>query len=111
MGAHANETMPAPISGVTGRLVQEDDLVEQAMPPEHRLVEDAGPARVGELAQLRVEADVTALLCQPGCRKELSARIGVPVMLHEQVTVQVARGNHEADRAKLGEQRLSLTAR
>jgi hypothetical protein len=71
-----------------GRAVPEDHLREQPVTAKQRLVELGAPAGIGLIAELTREREVPPPPGKPGRREQLDPRVGLAVLLHEEVAVR-----------------------
>ncbi len=81
--------------------VQKGDLGDEAVPEDWSLVEILAPPGIGRAPEQSVEREIPALAIETWCTEELDSGICRPVLLHEEVSVKAARGNHEAHFSEL----------
>lgn len=80
--------------------MEEDDLLDEAVAEERRLIDVVGPAGVRRAAEEAVERQVGSAAGQKRRGEQLGVRVGGAVLLHEEVPVNGAGGEDEADVAE-----------
>src|SRR5207302_1348723 len=69
------------------------------------LIEVLAPFGFGHAGEQTVEVQVLALAIEAGGGEYLDVRVGVPILLHVEVAVELAGGNDEAHLAELVKRR------
>jgi hypothetical protein len=81
--------------------VQKGDLGDEAVPEQGTLIEILAPPGIGCASKQSVEREIPALAVETWRTEKLGSGICGSVLLHEEVSVKAARGNHEAHFSEL----------